>query len=237
MIRKLAVAATLLAAAVARADDPVVLKGTVVDADGKGVAGVDIGDNWQLGKQCRAYSDKRTGEDGTFEITLRYFHPPIALLAMDEKRERGAAMVISADEAKNPVVLKLGPMSPVRGEFTCADKDISPAGSSVQWQFGAARIGNLHAVETKWEVRLPAGEWRFWTYHPDTAAFIRNVVVPADGKEVDLGKLEVTPNTLATLRGKLFPDWKVSDARGVGKDVQPSDYKGKWLLVEFWGFW
>ncbi len=238
MLRHSAVfAALLVAASAARAGDATILKGTVVDADGRGVAGVDVGDNWQLGRECRPYSDVRTDQDGTFEITLRYFRPPIALLAMDEKRERGAAVVISEDDAKNPVTLRLSPLATVRGEFWCANKDVSPAGSSVQWQFGTARIGNLHAVDPKWEVKLPAGAWQFWTYHPDTAPCIKKLDVPADGKDVDLGQLEVAPNTLATLRGKPFPDWKVSDARGVEKTVQPSDFKGKWVLVEFWGFW
>jgi hypothetical protein len=29
----------------------------------------------------------------------------------------------------------------------------------------------------------------------------------------------------------------VTDARGVKRDVQLSDFKGKWVLIEFWGFW
>ena len=28
----------------------------------------------------------------------------------------------------------------------------------------------------------------------------------------------------------------ITDARGINKDVQPSDFKGKWVLVDFWGF-
>lgn len=231
-----AVLACLALASFAFADETI-LAGKVVDAEGEPVEGVEIGDNWQLGRESRAYADLRSGADGSFELKLRYFRPPMALLAMDAKRERGAAVVITADDAKNPVTLKLAPLATVRGEFTCADQDISPAGSSVQWQLGKARIGNLHAVDLKWEVRLPPGTWGFWTYHPDTAAFTKNFEVAADGKDIDFGKLEVTPNRLATLRGKPFPDWKVSDARGVEKTVQPSDYRGKWLLVEFWGFW
>ena len=236
-IRSRFAALTFLAIGSAAAAGDTVLTGTVVDDAEKPVAGVEIGDNWQLGLETKADSGVKTAADGTFTLTLRYFRPPIALLAMDEKRERGAAVVLSEEDAKSAVSLKLAPVAIVRGEFFCADKDVSPAGSSVQWQFGKARIGNLHAVDPKWEVKLPPGPWGFWTYHQDTAPFTRNFDVPSDGKEIDLGRLEVAPNTLATLRGKPFPDWKVSDARGVEKTVQPSDYKGKWLLVEFWGFW
>ncbi|MGE5191819.1 MAG: TlpA family protein disulfide reductase, partial [Deltaproteobacteria bacterium] len=31
------------------------------------------------------------------------------------------------------------------------------------------------------------------------------------------------------------PQWNVTDARGVKKDVQIADFRGKWLLVGFWG--
>ncbi|MCC6739633.1 MAG: hypothetical protein IT452_11365 [Planctomycetia bacterium] len=228
----------LSAAALAvRAEEATVLRGRVVDADARGVAGVDIGDNWQLGPDSRPYSGLRTGEDGSFEIALRYFRPPVALLAMDAKRERGAAVVVTAESAKEPLVLVLAPTAEVKGELACEDPEVSPVGSSVQWQFGKARIGNLHATSAAWSVRLPPGPWGFWTYHPDTAPLSKSFDVPADGTALDLGKLPVAPNALATLRGKPFPDWKVSDARGVDKSVQPSSYKGKWLLVEFWGFW
>jgi thiol-disulfide isomerase/thioredoxin len=33
-----------------------------------------------------------------------------------------------------------------------------------------------------------------------------------------------------------LPNWHITDARGVTKSVQPADFKGKWLLVDFWGF-
>ena len=230
-------ALTCLALAAIAAADDTVLTGTVVDAEGKPVEGVEIGDNWQLGKETKAYSGIKTAADGTFSLTLHYFRPPVALLAMDDKRERGAAVLVQEADAAKPVALTLSPLATVRGELACSDKEISPAGASVQWQFGKARIGNLHAVEAKWETKLPPGAWGFWVFHMDLSNFAKNFDVAADGKELDLGTLEVAPAKLATLRGKDFPKWHVSDARGVGKTVQPGDYKGKWLLVEFWGFW
>jgi thiol-disulfide isomerase/thioredoxin len=35
--------------------------------------------------------------------------------------------------------------------------------------------------------------------------------------------------------GEKLPPWHAIDARGVKKDVQISDFKGKWILVYFWG--
>jgi hypothetical protein len=38
-------------------------------------------------------------------------------------------------------------------------------------------------------------------------------------------------------KGRELPPWTISDARGVPKTVKYSDFKGKWVLLEFWGFW
>jgi peroxiredoxin len=34
--------------------------------------------------------------------------------------------------------------------------------------------------------------------------------------------------------GKQLPAWHIVDARGVDKNVQLTDFKGKWLIVHFW---
>lgn len=36
---------------------------------------------------------------------------------------------------------------------------------------------------------------------------------------------------------KLAPEIKVTDARGIGKDVTLASLKGKWVVLEFWGHW
>src|SRR5205823_4038152 len=75
-----------------------------------------------------------------------------------------------------------------------------------------------------------------------------------DTREIDLGVLEMTPRPKDAIRslveqakadgswgdytkhvGRPPPPWHVVDARGVKKDVQPADFRGKWVLVEFWG--
>jgi len=48
-------------------------------------------------------------------------------------------------------------------------------------------------------------------------------------------KFKLSP--IAHLYGKPAPAWHVTDARGVSKTVQPSDFKGKWVVLEFWGYW
>lgn len=35
--------------------------------------------------------------------------------------------------------------------------------------------------------------------------------------------------------GEPPPKWHITDARGVKKDVRISDFRGKWVLLDFWG--
>ncbi len=52
---------------------------------------------------------------------------------------------------------------------------------------------------------------------------------------VDLGPIDLKLKPLAKLYGKEPPPLKVTDARGVDKNVKLSDYKGKWVVLEFLG--
>jgi len=65
----------------------------------------------------------------------------------------------------------------------------------------------------------------------------RELTLRADQPELDLKTIDVPATVIARHKGKAPPAWKVTDARGVKKDVTLADFKGKWVLVEFWGFW
>jgi len=47
---------------------------------------------------------------------------------------------------------------------------------------------------------------------------------------------ETKSHLLATSIGKVLPDWTVTEARNAKQDVKLADFKGKWVLLEFWGF-
>ena len=42
---------------------------------------------------------------------------------------------------------------------------------------------------------------------------------------------------LGRLYGKELPPWHVTGARGLKKDITIADFKGKWVVIDFWGFW
>jgi thiol-disulfide isomerase/thioredoxin len=105
---------------------------------------------------------------------------------------------------------------------------------------------------------LPPGRYSFnaYTFKGDEKADVvpdPQVVVTGKVPVIDLGILHLSSfkPTITTLKerakaagawsdytkhyGEKPPQWHVVDARGVRKDVQIADFKGKWVLVDFWG--
>ena len=52
-----------------------------------------------------------------------------------------------------------------------------------------------------------------------------------------MGTLDLKASPIAKLKGKPAPGWEITAARGVKPQVKLADYKGKWVYLEFWGFW
>jgi peroxiredoxin len=103
---------------------------------------------------------------------------------------------------------------------------------------------------------LPPGDYRLEANgHNRNApnlemADFRMIKLTTEQSEFDCGFLELVPPSKDWIEdakkdgtwrefteryGEPCPAWHIVDARGVKKDVQASDFKGKWLLVYFYG--
>jgi hypothetical protein len=65
----------------------------------------------------------------------------------------------------------------------------------------------------------------------------REIVVTTREPVLDLGALDLKASPIGRHTGKAPPPWHVTAAQGVSRGVQPTDYLGRWLLMEFWGYW
>lgn len=54
---------------------------------------------------------------------------------------------------------------------------------------------------------------------------------------MDLGAIAFQPTIVARHYGKEPPAWNVTAARGLDKTVKLEGFRGKWVLLEFWGYW
>jgi hypothetical protein len=125
----------------------------------------------------------------------------------------------------------------------------------------STRLVSCGSFEAKFEFRLPPGKYKLQAYSqfadddrlegelvPDRA-----FVLEAGAADVDLGRLQLTPHRpyRQTLEAKAKaegswddytqhygeppPRWHATDARGVSKDARIEDFRGKWVLIDFWG--
>jgi thiol-disulfide isomerase/thioredoxin len=126
----------------------------------------------------------------------------------------------------------------------------------------ADRLVSCGSFDAKLDVSLPPGRYSLQAYSqyadkdelegeliPD-----RPIALEGTTREIDLGRLTFSPHRIGVRTmearakeagtwwdhtkhyGEPAPRWHVTDARGVSKDVQLSDFRGKWVLVDFWGF-
>jgi thiol-disulfide isomerase/thioredoxin len=126
----------------------------------------------------------------------------------------------------------------------------------------STRLVSCGSFDARFAFSLPPGRYTLQAYSqfadrdllegeliPD-----RSIALEGDTREVDLGRLGFSPHRIGVRTmeakakeagtwwdhtkhyGERPPRWHVTDARGVSKDVQLSDLRGKWVLVDFWGF-
>ena len=103
---------------------------------------------------------------------------------------------------------------------------------------GKLRVASSSSSESAFSLKLPAGSYEFYGYGSFTDyEGVRKPVTLEAGKDLDIGavKLKLTP-IAQTLRQRAT---RVAchGTHGLKKDVTIADFKGKWLVIDFWGFW
>jgi uncharacterized protein (TIGR03067 family) len=97
-------------------------------------------------------------------------------------------------------------------------------------------VASYMATGGRFEFPLPAGEYVFEAYGSDLHEKRVPVTVPAGRSEGAVPPIDLKASALALLRGKPAPEltgvvgWK-------GEKVALAGLKGKYVLLEFWGYW
>jgi hypothetical protein len=222
----------------ARAQDEVKVAGRVVDAAGKPVAGVDVASIWMAEHDgMKPYQGVTTNAEGRFVLPIAFRGRKHGLMALHKDRRIGGLVLMDERVAEKPAEIKLVPLVHVYGRVFCKELNKPPAWINVFVFCDSCYLLRWSSSDAAYSFRIPPGDYRLRTSAPDCQAVETAISLKADSRDVEIKTMEVPASIIVRHKGKTPPAWHVTDARGVTKDVKLSDFKGKWVLLEFWGYW
>ncbi|MBC8138368.1 MAG: TlpA family protein disulfide reductase [Fibrella sp.] len=220
------------------------LVGRVVNEGGIPVPGVTVARGWLWDSEKKGafspYGAWRADTKGGFRVPAEgidnwpLFYP-LSLFTTDAGGKRGAATVVR--KAGDPVTLTLRPLTPVR--FTLRIEGWE--GKAPFLNITVAPKGGPHAVTVpsglSGSVPLPPGDYTLEVSSLDTVSREVPFTVKSGKGSLDLGTLRLEKGPLARLYGKPAPPLTVTEALGISPKITLGDYRGKWVLIDFWGWW
>ncbi len=214
---------------------------------------------WSRFGQMEPFFKATSGADGRFSIAARgSFY---TVMAMDAQRARGGLAIIPKDDDGCEIEIRLRPLVRVQGTIEGAEPGHRPSTAMVVTEVPEDPTRPLHmsrlvlgeSREGHFTMSLPPGRYVLDAYDGEfKGRLAKEITLTGDTAEVDLGVLTLAParpNINDKIKasqasgamgdykkryGEKLPAWHIVDARGVSKNVQLSDFKGKWVLLDFW---
>jgi len=232
----------VLACGLAATAGEVKVAGRVVDAEGKPVAGAEVASSWYAGGdgQMSPYQAAKTDGDGRFTAKVNiYMDRDVEMMAMDAGRKAGGLAVVRAKEPNAALEIRLRPTVRLHARFESKTlgKPLLWLNTMVRPAKGNGVIAQGQSTKAECSFLLPPGDYVVSTYGSDVKQADRPVALEADRPDLDLGTIDLAAHVIAQHRGKAPPDWVAADARNAKKDLKLDDLRGKWVLVDFWGYW
>jgi peroxiredoxin len=208
------------------------------------------------------WADPRvTDADGRFSLPVRA--DKNRLLASDRERRRGAVILFDPKHPEQPVEAQLRPLVRVLGTIRLAGAETpmklwSSTYLNIPYYenepLNRRRMATCGSFKGRFELLVPPGTYEISASNAEPHAATvedRKFTVMAGQKELDLGHLVLRPiigvqdridrakaqGTWGNYKenyGKQAPRWHLTDAKGVDRDAQLSDFRGKWVVLYFW---
>jgi hypothetical protein len=218
------------------------VEGQVVDAKGKPVAGARISADWMSEQRgpLQPYRPTLSDAEGRFSQELELYGRDQVVMAFDATGHLGGLTTVSPKSPHKPIQIQLAPLVEIRVRYASEKADVPLPESFLSVSLASSKlpVARGRARSSTFAIQLPPGRYRLQDegggdgYTDD----LRELTLEF-GKPLDLGEIKLPLSTIARLYGKPAPAWHYADARGVPKNVQPRDFKGKWVVLEFWGYW
>jgi thiol-disulfide isomerase/thioredoxin len=250
-------AATAEANPTAEARQPFTVR--VMDKQGLAVSGAfvgqhagriaDRGPDWEFAGviENSKFRPAVTGADGQTEMFVDDIaRQDLVLVARHASRKLTGLKKMSRDQLvaasrdKSTIEISLQPECRVRGKLqstglielrqklknTVADVELDGRG-----------ILTFISSHQSYEFFLPPGSYTLESYGNDTVVKQLPFQVPEAKAELDLDVIDLPPTNMARLIGKPAPEIRDVIAWKNTKPLKLSDLHGKYVLLDFWGYW
>jgi hypothetical protein len=213
----------------------------VVDGENKAVPKADAALLWEVKSGMTPLADRgsATDESGKAVLQVDDWNEKRPVLVLSADRKLGGVVGVSKADDGKEVTATLGPTVRVKGNLTCSELNSKPKWANTMMTAGGfrAHVAQHITESAEFEFILPAGKYGLRSYGTDVEDIKQTITLTAGRPEFDVGTLDLKASPIAKLKGKPAPGWEVTAARGVKPQVKLADYKGKWVYLEFWGFW
>lgn len=195
--------------------------------------------------------------EGRFSLTVDGW-PRKSVYVVDKSHQYGGIALVEQNNSNTPVKVTLTPLVRVTAEVYCSEAGRTPDFSVVEVLpvKGEANFGNFikcGSFRGEISLLLPPGiyDLRVRGRSPNASIPVPKgqngirIEIPRSQASLDLGVLNVAlpkdkdgnPSDISKFYGKKPPELSITDARGLPKDVKLADFRGKWVLLEFWAMW
>lgn len=213
-----------------------------VGEDKKPVAKADVGLFWEAKKGTMTPSNPKgvaTGADGKAVLLVGNWNEKRPVLVFSEDRKLGGLVTVSKEDENKEVTVTLGAVARLKGKFDCKELNVAPKWINTMISCDGVRASFTQQISdaAELELLLPLGTYKLHTYGSDVQSVDQTVKLDLNRSEHDLGTVDMKASAIAKLKGKECPTWTALATRGMKADAKLSDFKGKWVYLEFWGHW
>ena len=194
---------------------------------------------WMKNAELQAMdSSAETDEQGRATAIFEDPQKPIVVIAYSADWKLGGYVVFDRSHEGGIVELKLAPTVTLLANHTCSELP-----SALKYSITELSLEDLsyscigfHTRSQRIEFPVPRGDWLIRRYGKSFARRPNEKLQVHGDSPLDLGNVNFEPNGLEKTRGTIAPELSFADVRGLPADLQIADFRGKWLLLAFWGY-
>jgi hypothetical protein len=213
------------------------IRGRVVDERGAGVAGAEVATAWTIdAKGTRPLEGATTDAEGRFALSRPHAGLPVALLAYDAERARGALRTVAPSAFADEQVLVLGPLVRLHGKLTTGEGKFHANG--VCWLSptkDGAPVVRVVPEKGEYAARVPPGSYDLAVQSAQRRPVRLALDLAAEKPDRELETLDLAERVARVQKGERAPPmtYAVGDP-DLDAALRREHLPSRWTLCYFW---